>query len=387
VTETTPIFSEKSVLLVSGPIEAGPAAVYAQNLMEGLSAAGIAHPLLTSEAPGIGLLSAAETPNVQVADGLDWLDWRPFVFRKVLNWSQKQEPALIHGLAERSAAIPGKLAEELELPYVLTVHSFIETGAIRLTPRCKRIIALSETLREHLVNDIEVPRELVQVIAPGVPVAPPPAPPAPLLVDGKRKPVSRRGRKKDPAPLKPELRPARLVVAIGDFNHTSDYATFMEAVRRIADSEGEGCSFVLSGEGPQESNLRNFCRDLHIDKRVTFVHGHAEHQRLLSEADVFVQTARREGFPMRALQAMAQGVPVVAASNGAILSLLEDEKNGFVIPPANHEVLAQRVLQLLHDDDLRRTIGEAGRATAAARFSQRAMTVATVEMYREVLAS
>ena len=41
-------------------------------------------------------------------------------------------------------------------------------------------------------------------------------------------------------------------------------------------------SIVISGEGPQEGALRKFCRELKLDKRVTFSHGHTEHDRLLS---------------------------------------------------------------------------------------------------------
>ena len=177
---------------------------------------------------------------------------------------------------------------------------------------------------------------------------------------------------------------ARLVVSIGDFNKTSDYATFMEATRHIIDRQGDACSIVVCGEGPQEASLRKFCRELHLDRRVTFCHGHTEIERLMSDADVYVQTTRREGFAVRALQATAQGVPVVAAANGAILELIEDGVTGFIVPPANHERLGERILALLTDEGLCERIGTAARASAKEHYSVEKMMSATLSVYNEV---
>ncbi|HLX60284.1 MAG TPA: glycosyltransferase family 4 protein [Planctomycetota bacterium] len=351
-----------AVLLIAEPLHAGPAALYAQNLMAGLSRAGIYHPLLTPAAPGLSLLPKEELKFVQAATGLEWLQWRPFVFSRIVAWARQQEAELIHGISEKAAPVCAALAETLNLPCVLSVHDYLG-GALGLSGRIRAVIAPSEPMREHLVNDADVPKERVRVIAPGVHI--------PLL----RKSAPR-------APGEPE---AKLIVSIGDFNQSSDYATFMEAVRVIADKQGEGCSFVVSGEGPQESGLRKFVRELKLDKRVTFCHGHTEQDGLLSEADVYVQTTRREGFAVHALQAMALGVPVVAAVNGAVLELIEDGVTGYLVPPADFAMLSERILTLLNDAALREKIGTAARAAAIAQFSAERMVEATVGVYREVL--
>ncbi len=369
-----------SVLLVSEPLLAGPSALYAQCLMDGLSSYRISHPLLTPASPGLGLLSKEELRFVQAAEGLDWLSWRPFVFRKILAWAREHEPELIHGISEHTAPLCAKLAEALKLPYVLTVHQFLADNALPLTARCRAVIAVSESLREHLVNDANISKERVRVIAPGV-YDPGPLPQGPdfgntaaIALDDTTVDIERLA----------DAPPTHLVVSIGDFNQTSDYATFMEAIRHIADKEKDACSIVISGEGPQESSLRKFVRELKLDKIVTFCHGHTEHERLLAEADVYVQTTRREGFAVRALQAMALGIPVVAAANGAVLDLIKDGITGYVVAPANHAQLAERVLALLGDTALREKIGAAARAAVEEGFGAEKMTDATIELYREI---
>ena len=374
-----------STLLISEPLEAGAPAIYAQYLMSGLSRARIHHPMLTSAAPGWGLISKEEMRYVQVAEGLNWLSWRPFVYRKIADWSLEQEPELIHGISEHSAHVTASLAETLKLPYLLTVHQYLEGNSLRITPRCRAVIAVSEPLREHLVNDVRIPRDRVRVVAPGVSDVPPTS--VGLYSGAIVSPDEPNASMDTGLPIADIPKDARLVVSVGDFNKTSDYATFMEATRHIIDRQGDTCSIVVCGEGPQESSLRTFCRELHLDRRVTFCHGHTEIERLMSEADVYVQTTRREGFAVRALQAMAQGVPVVAAANGAILELIEDGVTGYIVPPANHERLAERILALLSDEALRDNIGAAARASAKQHYSVERMLNDTLAVYRDVVNS
>ena len=61
------------------------------------------------------LISKEELKSVQPAKGLDWLQWRPFVFGKIVAWSREQEPELIHGLSALAAQICAKMSETLRL--------------------------------------------------------------------------------------------------------------------------------------------------------------------------------------------------------------------------------------------------------------------------------
>jgi glycosyltransferase involved in cell wall biosynthesis len=166
-----------------------------------------------------------------------------------------------------------------------------------------------------------------------------------------------------------------------------DFRTFLNAARLIVDKLGPECSFVISGEGPEEPALRKQARELKIDKQVTFCHGHASHAPLLHDTDVYVQCSRAEGFGTMVLQAMSCGVPVVATSTGGILSLLKDGETGFLIPVGDEAALAARILMLLRDRELAGRVGEAARQIALANFSLDNMMAGILDMYAEALAA
>ena len=359
----------QAVLLVTAPLVADATAVHAQQLLSGLTQARIEHPLLTPAPPGIGLLSKIESASVHAVEGLNWLGWRPFVFRKVLAWAREQEPALIHGLSEDAAPMCARLAEALQLPCVLTLQDYAtnhELAELRRSGFCKALLVPSEPLREHAVNKLHFAREIVKLVPPGIQVGSTRRVQAAATEAGGEEPAR------------------RLVVSMGEFSRASDFATFIEAARHISNELKEQCNFVLAGEGARESALRRFTRELKLDKLATFCHGHTEAENLLREADVYVQTTRREGFAIRILQAMAQGVPVVAVTNGAVLELVTDGENGLIVPPANHALLAEKVLLLLKDAALAKRIGEAGRALVQAQYGSEAMMAGTLGIYREM---
>lgn len=79
----------------------------------------------------------------------------------------------------------------------------------------------------------------------------------------------------------------------------------------------------------------------------------------LKAFDIFVLPSTKEGFPYVILEAMAAGVPIVATSIGAIPEILEDKKSGLLVNPADSRALAQAVLELLGDENLRHRLAAA----------------------------
>ncbi|HEV2387550.1 MAG TPA: glycosyltransferase family 4 protein [Candidatus Acidoferrales bacterium] len=78
-------------------------------------------------------------------------------------------------------------------------------------------------------------------------------------------------------------------------------------------------------------------------------------------ADIFVMPSRQEGFGIVYLEAMAAGKPIVAAASGGSTEVVDDGQTGFLVDYADAAALANRLLRLLADADLRRRMGEEGR--------------------------
>lgn len=354
---------QSSVVLIAEPLRAGGLARYAASLVGGLPGLGLAPRLAAPEGPPPGLFTPEELSAVEVFPGLLGGILRPFVFRRFVPWARKNQPALIHGLSGFTAPACQRLAEALELPFVLSIHHYQDRG-LRLEARCRKILACSEAIRENLVNGAHVPKELIKIVPVGIRIPPVPA-----------------NAERTPAP--PGRMP--LVATFAPLTPAQDVATFLRAARRVQDALAGACQFLVIGDGPEEANLRRLVRELKLEKDVVFSHAAVPHDRVLGDVDVYVQTARKEGFGATVLQAMAWGRPVVATTAGGLIALVSDGETGYLTPIGDPEAVAGRVLALLGDPEARARLGRAGRAVAEREFSLNRMLEGVVDVYAEAL--
>ncbi len=93
--------------------------------------------------------------------------------------------------------------------------------------------------------------------------------------------------------------------------------------------------------------------------------------RYLSVADLYVLASRNEGFPVAPLEAMACGLPIVATEVPGIPDILENHENdgGIRVPCENPNRLAEAIIRLLNDEELRQQLGKLARQKVEKRFS------------------
>jgi len=103
---------------------------------------------------------------------------------------------------------------------------------------------------------------------------------------------------------------------------------------------------------------------------------HHEVLRLMRESDVLVFPTLFDGFGLVILEAMAQGTVVVATPHCAAPDLLEDGRDGFIVPIRSADAIADRLTRLSEDRDLLARMSEAARQTAGHR---------SWEEYRKIL--
>jgi glycosyltransferase involved in cell wall biosynthesis len=115
--------------------------------------------------------------------------------------------------------------------------------------------------------------------------------------------------------------------------------------------------------------------------------GAPERQAELGRAAVFCLPSHAEGLPMAMLEAMAAGRPVVATPVGGIPDVVQDGANGLLVAPGQAAPLAGALARLLGDAGLRLRLGQAARATIAARFDAAVLTDRIADLYRELNAA
>jgi glycosyltransferase involved in cell wall biosynthesis len=107
--------------------------------------------------------------------------------------------------------------------------------------------------------------------------------------------------------------------------------------------------FDIVGGGDQRRNLEQLTRELGLERRVTF-HGHASEEDLRSlytRASVFAIASVAELQSIATMEAMASGLPIVAANAVALPHLVHDGENGYLFEPGDIDALAARLTDVL----------------------------------------
>jgi N-acetyl-alpha-D-glucosaminyl L-malate synthase BshA len=143
---------------------------------------------------------------------------------------------------------------------------------------------------------------------------------------------------------------------------------------------------MLVGDGPDRQKLMQRARELNVLRSVCLVGTHAEFVQYLRHADVFLLPSETESFGVAALEAMSCGVPVVAYRVGGLPEVVSPEA-GRLVEPFDLDALAAGTLEILSDDDLRKTLGRAARALATSRFRRESALDRYEAHYRRVLAA
>lgn len=183
----------------------------------------------------------------------------------------------------------------------------------------------------------------------------------------------------DTARFQPAPRPAALVerYRIGDRKvlltvcrlvERKGVDTTLEAMARLLTVRRD-IVFLIVGEGPQRPDLERLVERLNLRDHVVFCGSVADHELAAhyNLASVFVMPSRYlarqgsvEGLGLVYLEAMASGVPVIAARSGGVTDIVRDGETGLLVEPGSVAELACALEHLLSDQDCARQLRENG---------------------------
>ncbi|MGH9072494.1 MAG: glycosyltransferase family 4 protein [Acidimicrobiales bacterium] len=185
--------------------------------------------------------------------------------------------------------------------------------------------------------------------------------------------------------------PAVPPTAGASYDRSSDHP-LIGAIGRLAVEKGfdlalEALTLVpmarllLVGDGGERARLEGLAATLGVADRVIFT-GWADNARdLLQGCDLLVAPSRVEGCSLVAIEAMLGGLPVVATRVGGIPEVVVDGETALLVPPEDPVALADAIVLLLADPELRLRMGCRGRERALAMFSPEAMARSFEEIY------
>jgi glycosyltransferase involved in cell wall biosynthesis len=219
----------------------------------------------------------------------------------------------------------------------------------------RRIVAVSNFVRASVVQS-GVPAGQVEVVYDGVEVP-------------------------DPAPRRSDL---RFLGSVGYLLPEKGQELLIRALPRVLERR-PGCRLVLAGAGPCRPALERLAAELGVAHAVGFPGLVEDVAQVYRELDVFLFPSLAEPLGSSLLSAMAHGLPAVAVGRGAVPEVIEDGRNGLLVPAPEPDAFAHAVLRLLDDPALAARLGAAARQTIQLRFSVGAMVENTLQVYRRVL--
>ncbi|MGH9424738.1 MAG: glycosyltransferase family 4 protein [Terriglobia bacterium] len=151
-----------------------------------------------------------------------------------------------------------------------------------------------------------------------------------------------------------------IIGVVASFTPAKALHLFLEAAARIA-KEISGVRFVIVGDGTLRAQLEAQAERLGIGSVVRMLGWRHDVPELLRTFDVFLLTSLWEGLPRSLVEAFLSGVPVVAIHVDGIGEVVQEGRNGFLVPPGNVEAMAAAVTRLLRDEPMRQTMGEQAR--------------------------
>jgi len=170
----------------------------------------------------------------------------------------------------------------------------------------------------------------------------------------------------EPAAIKIPGPAAKIILTVGRLVRAEPYKGQAELIGAMPALLGRcpQVRLVVVGEGDGRPALMELALRLGVAHAVWFTgwQSAAQLDQWYRRAAIFAMPARLEGFGLVYLEAMAYGLPVVAADCDASPEIVEDGASGYLVPPGDSAALAERLLALLDEPELAAAMGRAGRA-------------------------
>jgi len=182
-----------------------------------------------------------------------------------------------------------------------------------------------------------------------------------------------------------------VVTYIAHFRAGKGHRYIPEVARKVINRMPRTC-FLLAGETDVNEVYRGIAAGLQgavkrdrLQQHIRVLGPVSDVRNLLAAADLSLNLSDYEGMSNAVLEAMALGVPVVAADSGGTKEIITHGADGWLVPRADAAAAAEGILKIAGDPDLRRKLGGAGRRRIARDFSVERMVERYVSLYRELV--
>jgi len=286
--------------------------------------------------------------------------------RKLIHIIQKEDIDIVHARSRVPAWIGFFACRWSRAVYITTCHGYYSRHFFSQPMGWgKLVIAISEVIGQHMVQDFGVPSHHVRIIA--------------RSVDTTKFNVPRATKR----PHDPFV-----ITMIGRITPLKGHPFFLRAMAQVVRNL-PNVKVQIVGDAPSKrqgykEELMVLTKRLGITSHVEFMGNRRDIPQLLAKSDCLVlSTVTQEAFGRVILEAQAAGVAVVATKVGGVAEIIDHEKTGLLVPPKDVDAMAREVLRVLKNPDLAAAFVIAAQKKIEKRYTLQNMAESTLQVYRE----
>jgi glycosyltransferase involved in cell wall biosynthesis len=178
------------------------------------------------------------------------------------------------------------------------------------------------------------------------------------------------------------------ILSVGRLYARKGLFTLLESMSIVA-KKFSNAKLIISGKGQSNEmkKLVNYAKKLGVRDKIIFT-GYfpdAKLPKLYQAADIFAFSTFYENLPFAVLEALSSRLPVVTTKVGGIPEMIDDGKNGFLVPPANSADLAKKILCLIENPSVASEMAYRARKTVEEKFDWKLIVKKVLRVYQETL--
>jgi len=175
-----------------------------------------------------------------------------------------------------------------------------------------------------------------------------------------------------------------LIGSVGNIKEAKGYDVLLKTACLVK-QKYPNCYFLIAGGVVDEKCFNALLlerKQLGLEKNVHLFGFIEDVEKFLYMMDIFLLSSLTEGFSLSTIEAMKAGVPVVATKSGGPQEIIEHKKNGILADAGDEKALADKIIQLIQDDELKKKFTLSGKKTITDRFGLSAMTKQYEALYK-----
>jgi glycosyltransferase involved in cell wall biosynthesis len=178
-----------------------------------------------------------------------------------------------------------------------------------------------------------------------------------------------------------------IIGTIGRLSKQKGVDILLKSFKKILAEYNENIELQIIGDGELKQELINFSNELGISQNVNFTGriSPKDVRKLLNRWEIFVLASRWEAFGIVLIEAMAMEKAIVTTNAEAIPEIVENEKMGFVCDIDNSNEIAEKILLLLNNEEMRIQFGKRGKERVKERFNIKKIVKEIEELYIKVV--